>query len=67
MIRFCQPSDSVHKGRNVWFNPHDVMLIMRADRCHQCVISLRNGDQFVLDMPADEAAKRLNRALKEGK
>lgn len=67
MIRFTQPSDSVHKGRDVWFNPQDVMLIFRADRCYQCVVSLRNGDQFVLEVSAEEAAKRINRALREGK
>lgn len=67
MIRFTQPSDSVHKGRDVWFRPEEVMLIFRADRRDQCCITLRNGDVFFLAVEGEEAAKRINRALREGK
>lgn len=67
MIRFTQPSDSIHKGRVIWVRPEEVMVIERADRCHQCCITLRNGDVFFLAVEGEVAARHINRALKEGK
>jgi hypothetical protein len=65
MIRFCQPSDYIHKGRNVWFNPSDVVTVLRSEGSpRECVITLRNGDKFTIDMDANLAAAQINEALK---
>lgn len=63
MIRFCQPCDYRHKGRNIWFNPNDVITIKPSDDNYgHCIITLRNGDAFTIDMTAEDAAKKINEA-----
>ena len=67
MIRFCQPNDYRHRGRNLWFNPSDVMKITDGESYSECVITLRNGETFTVAMTVEQAAGNINDALKEGK
>lgn len=64
MMLFTQPCDYVHKGRNVWFNPADVIKIVASeDNYAHCIVTLRNGDAFTVDMAATVAAAHVNAAL----
>lgn len=64
LLRFCQPSDYVYRGRNVWFNPAEVTSITKASdsSCSQCDVTLKDGRSFRLDMRAEDCAEAINKA-----
>jgi len=67
MMKFCQPNDHYHKGRNIWFDPYEVALISTEDHTNigECVITLKNGKAFTVAMSKDDAAKAINESINE--
>jgi len=64
LIKLKQPNDHVYRGREVWINPGDVIAVFTNDHTApgQCNVTLRNGDEYILDGEKDTIAEQINAA-----